>query len=312
MTNGQVIQQDREAFRRHFNRKSYSFKHDLGGHELFDLERLIGLAQRVAERRNSWGPHGDAYWDLGDKKVDSSPHTGPRAMTIASAVEKIGTSQAWIFVKHVEREPGYRELLERCMCDCLELSGREVFRKIKWFEAIVFITSPKRLTPYHIDRECSWLLQIAGQKQLHVFDPDDRVVTPEEELEAYWRGKKRGQYKPELEHRATVYQLVPGEGVHIPVNAPHWIENGDNVSISLNVNFQFKESELGDLYRANYFLRRLGIAPRQPGQGAWRDRCKSALVGLAYSTKRFQSRSLATEMREEKRRIQRLMESRAL
>ena len=307
-----MIEQEREVFQTNFNRKPFTCRHRLAGHELFDLDQLIGLAKRVASRRNAWGPHGDAYWDLGPKEVDDGAHCGPREMSIDAAVRKIESAQAWVFVKHLELEPGYRELLEVCMCDCLEFSGRELFRKIKWFEAILFITSPNRVTPYHIDRECSWLLQIAGQKRAHIFDPDDRKVTPEEELEEYWRGKKRASYKPELEHRARVFSLNPGSGVHIPVNAPHWIENENNVSISLNVNFQFNESELGDLYRANYFLRRFGLSPRRPGTAPWSDHWKRLAVGIAYASKRVYSKPVAKEIRHGKRRIRQLMQERAL
>jgi len=72
--------------------------------------------------------------------------------------------------------------------------------------------------------------------------------------------------------------MRPGTGVHIPVNAPHWLENQNNVSVSLSVNFQFKDSMRANPYRANYLLRRLGLHPTPPGRLPWLDAVKSAAV----------------------------------
>jgi hypothetical protein len=58
--------------------------------------------------------------------------------------------------------------------------------------------------------------------------------------------------------------MRPGMGVHIPVNAPHWLQNGDDISVSLSLNFQFKNPVLGNIYRANYYLRRVGLNPTPP------------------------------------------------
>ena len=129
-------------------------------------------------------------------------------------------------------------------------------------DIIIFVTSPKRVTTYHIDRECNFLLQIRGAKTLHVFDREDREVLSEEEIERFWAVDfNAAVYKPHLQHRAKSYKLVPGMGVHIPVNCPHWVENDDNVSISLSVNFQFKDPLRANTYRANFLLRKLGLRP---------------------------------------------------
>ena len=86
----------------------------------------------------------------------------------------------------MEREAGYGKIMKGCIRNILELSGRELLRKIKWFEAILFITSPNRVTEYHLDREVSWILQIQGDKEIHVFNRADKDIVPDEELEMYW------------------------------------------------------------------------------------------------------------------------------
>ena len=91
-----------------------------------------------------------------------------------------------------------------------------------------------------------------------------------------------------MQSRAKSYVMCPGSGVHIPVNAPHWLENHNNVSISLSVNFQFKDSLKANAYRANFVLRRLGIKPTPPGRSELLDSIKSAAVAPGvWATKTY-------------------------
>jgi hypothetical protein len=87
------------------------------------------------------------------------------------------------------------------------------------------------------------------------------------------------KYKEQYQNRAQECHLVPGNGVHIPVGAPHWVKNGDNVSISLNINVHYHDSVKGNLYRANHFIRKAGINPTPPGQSKAGDAVKRTVVG---------------------------------
>jgi hypothetical protein len=162
------------------------------------------------------------------------------------------------------------------MAELQEFTGLNLEQVMKVQEVILFVTSPKRVTTYHIDRECSLLLQIQGEKRISIFDRNDRAVLTEEEIERFWSVDHNApRYKPELQDHATVYEMRPGIGVHIPVNAPHWVQNGDNISVSLNVNFQYRDTMRANLYRLNFILRKMGIQPTPPGQSLAKDRVKS-------------------------------------
>jgi hypothetical protein len=104
-------------------------------------------------------------------------------------------------------------------------------------------------------------------------------VLPEEEIERFWTIDNNAPiYKPHLQERAITYKMVPGNGVHIPVNCPHWLQNDDNVSVSLSVNFQFKDQLRANAYRANFWLRKLGLKPTPPGISPILDSIKSQAV----------------------------------
>ena len=272
----QLIEGDPRDFREQFNRNPFPVRHQLAGHPLFELPNLMEFARRVAAESPQ-----DMHYDTGDVGINQRwSETARGGLPVDEAISRIREEQAWIFFKWAEKDPEYSALLDNCLGQIQELSGVDLKRVMKVREAIVFITSPNRITTYHIDRECNFLLQIAGSKTINVFDREDRDVLTEEEIERFWSvDNNAARYKEKYQDRAHVFHLQPGEGVHIPVNCPHWLKNEDNVSISLSVNFQYRDSARGNVYRANYALRKLGIRPVPPGRSAWRDAVKKSAVG---------------------------------
>ena len=43
-------------------------------------------------------------------------------------------------------------------------------------EGFIFVSSPGSVTPYHIDPERNFLLQVRGNKTMHMFDGSDRSL----------------------------------------------------------------------------------------------------------------------------------------
>jgi hypothetical protein len=72
--------------------------------------------------------------------------------------------------------------------------------------------------------------------------------------------------------------MRPGTGVHIPLNSPHWLKNGDEISISLSINYQYKDDRRKNIYQANYYLRRAGLKPKPPGSSKLIDHMKASAV----------------------------------
>lgn len=283
-----IFECDPVVFEQNFNRLPHEVHHTLVTNSLFELPALADLARRVASREHPHHPKGDIHID--QKGADANTRFDLRDRTktdVGELVKEIERGQTWIILKHIEREPGYREVFETCISNILRYTGKQILRDIKWFEAILFITSPNRRTEYHIDRECSWLFQIQGCKDIHFFDRNDKDVLPDEELERYWVvDNLAATYKPQYESRALVYRMRPGTGVHSPVNTPHWLQNGDNVSVSLNINFQFHEYAWENLFKANHYLRRAGLTPSSPGTHPLTDRIKSRAYSTAQGIRR--------------------------
>ena len=272
-----LLDADPREFREKFDRHCFEFAHRLAGHPAFELPRLVEMAQRLSTRPD------EVYVDTGEVRVDQRWDQVPKtALPVAEVIKRIEESKAWIIIRRAEQEPEFRVLLERCMAEIGELAGLDLQRLMMVQNAIIFVSSPGRVTSYHIDRECNCILQIRGRKEISIFDREDREVLTEEELERYWAvDNNAALYKEQLQSRATVVQLAPGKAVHVPVTSPHWVKNGPEVSITLSANFQYRDTCRADVYRANYYLRRLGLDPRPPGTSALRDAFKrGALHGM--------------------------------
>lgn len=280
-----------DAFAANFDRKPFAFAHRLADHPLFAPERLLKLAQQMANDPR------DVYFDAGDVRVDQRWDQVPACdLPIDVLLNRIETAGAWVILRRAEADPEYAVLLDACMDEIEDLSGVDLRRVSKLRNAIIFISSPNRISSYHIDRECNCLLQIRGTKTVSVFDRDDRDVLSEAEIERFWTvDNNAAVYKPDFQNRAHVFDLAPGCAVHIPVNAPHWVRNGPEVSVSLSINFHYKDALLADVYRANYWLRRIGLRPAQPRHSHMRDALKSTLYSsarlLSATTRRLLGRA---------------------
>jgi len=236
----------------------------------------LRLAKTVALRP------GDFYSDAGNVRVDQKwgqiPVIELPAEEVIARVEHAG---AWIILKHVEMDPAYAEILDACAQQIRDLAGPKMGPLLKNPEMLIIANSPGRITPFHIDGECNFLLQVQGSKLIRVFNQHDRTVLTEQEIEHFYTNDIfAANYKEGCgDEKATITELTPGKAVHIPVNAPHWVQNGPGVSVSVSVNFELPDWMRADLYRFNSLIRRLGLTPTPPGRSQLRDLVKRSVYG---------------------------------
>jgi hypothetical protein len=175
----------------------------------------------------------------------------------------------------------------------VQLAGEQMRADVTIGETLILISSPNRLTPYHMDAETNFLVQVRGDKWFHVFNHDDRAVVTDLERERYLGGGdiSSAVYKEEKQKTAITYDLHAGYGVHVPTCAPHWVQNKDNVSVAISVNYELRSVErLSRIYRVNQRLRRMGIQPRPPGQSALGDGVKLATASTLFGLRSLMQR----------------------
>lgn len=279
---GTWIDTNNVALEKRYPWQRFSIRHSLANHPALSLERLVDVAREL--------PRDRVEYNLGAVDIGMRPEKVPlNGLTPEETVRRIEDNKSWIVLKYVEELPEYRDLLEQCLAD-IEEHTKRALRGIHAKQAFIFISSPGSVTPYHIDQEHNFLLQIRGQKTMHVWDPDDRVAMPEEAVEATVFGQNAHRNLPWQEsfrERGEAYTLTPGDGVYVPVHSPHWVKNGDAVSISLSITYRSSWSRrYVGLFAINAKLRSLGWRPSAVGKHRVIDAIKHRLVLLLASFRR--------------------------
>ena len=94
-----------------------------------------------------------------------------------------------------------------------------------------------------------------------VFPARDEELVPARKSEEFHNGGHRNLiWQDGFKARGTPFPLAPGEAVHVPVKAPHFVENGPAVSISLSITWRSERSVAeGELHSFNALLRKRGL-----------------------------------------------------
>jgi hypothetical protein len=274
-----LLEADSDLFRRNLNTRSFMFRHNMSAHPLFELPRLATLAERMLGR-------GDAqkFVALGGKdNTFASKFTAmPPQQRLASTVRELAEASAWVKISSANvADAEYAAVLNQALREIEELAGVPLREQITWSTLTVFLASPHVVTPYHIDHESNFLFQISGAKHVSLFDPNDRHLLPEPQIEKFYSGDfQAAQYREEFQGRGIVYSLVPGTVVHNPPLGPHWVRNGEQVSISVSIGFCMRALDRrARVYQVNHYLRKAGMGPTPPGRSVLRDGLKIAGIG---------------------------------
>lgn len=266
---------DRRQMLQDFDRRPFAIEHDLCSHPLLQLPRLIELATTL--------PAASVEYNAGDLLVNQDPSLTPRnGLSIDETLRQIETCRSWMVLKNVQDDPAYSALLDRCL-DQVKPVIEDVAPNMCRRRAFVFVSSPGAITPYHVDFEYNFLLQIRGDKRIKVWAGDDLSVLSEPDRERMVSGGSRNlPYKEEFAEKANTFDLSPGQGVHVPLSSPHWVQVRDEVSISFSVTFLARPGDrIKSIHRVNAFLRRRGIDPTPVGQSRVIDALKFSLHRIA-------------------------------
>jgi hypothetical protein len=259
------------AFRAKFGRAPFLVQHRLAAHSLFALPRLVALAREL--------PAASVEWNAGKVPISLDPaHTPRNGLSPEETIRRIEECSSWLVLKNVERDPAYAALLRACLGE-VGVVAPQLTEGMHGHESFIFISSPGAVTPYHMDPEENFLLQIRGRKTMRIFD---RAVVSAAELERFHKGAHRNlTYRDEYAARAQAYNLMPGLGVHVPVTAPHWVQNGPEVSISYSITFRTKASaRAAHAHQMNGWLRTLGFDTSPVGESVLKDRMKQLALKI--------------------------------
>ena len=260
-----LLQLDRQSLVRDLNTRACFVRHHLTDHPLLQMSQLVELAK--------WLPEKYVRINSGAVPVDATPDQIPETgQTVEDSFRSIENSTTRIMLKGIELHPDYQRLLHDCLGE-IEALGHPSMSGIQSRVGYVFISAPNMTTPYHMDPEINFLLQIRGRKTFFVLPEADRAILSEQDIEDFYTGHHYTlPFPPAAKDRAVPFPMDPGDGVHIPVNNPHWVTTENDVTVSLALTVETVQTQRrGTIYAVNHYLRRLGLRPRPYGQSPVRD-----------------------------------------
>ncbi|MFY7746194.1 MAG: cupin-like domain-containing protein, partial [Erythrobacter sp.] len=208
----------RARFAAHYPEKAHILGHNLTSHPLLEIEALAQLAEKLPIR--------SVEYNRGDLPIGVDGKPGSNGMTIAETIRKVAEAESWAVLKNIEQVPAYEDLLlgllEEIRPEIEAATGAMLTP-----QGFIFVSSPNSVTPYHFDPEHNILLQIRGTKVMTQFPAGDTRFVPDEAHETYHSGGPRElRWDDSFLSHGTEFPLSPGDGLFVPVMAPHFVKNG--------------------------------------------------------------------------------------
>lgn len=265
---------DRVQFRQHFGVRAFLLRHCLATSPLFSIARLANAAELLLT-----SGYGDNFKvNHGTYKTGAQFAEMGAKQKLLTVFDQLPESDSWIRLSDIGKvDPDYREVVRAALQDLEDAYGQPIVSNVTLAGISVFIASPHIVTPYHIDHEANFLCQIAGHKEIYLYDPADRELLPITEIEQFYAGDgTAARYREDMLSRGKRFELAPGLAVHHPSLAPHRVRNGTEVSISVGINFCTRELDSrARVYQVNHLLRKAGFNPAPPGKSSLVDAFKA-------------------------------------
>lgn len=261
---------DNDALRRDFPSKPFAIRHMLANHPLLTLQRIAQLAAELPRDRIEYNG-GDAAISQDPDKVRSIE------LDPVEVVQQIQTAGAWMVLKRIESSPEYRRLLEDCLLSVARARGFKTLAEADFqqIEGFLFVSSPNSTTPFHLDSEDNFFVQIHGEKFFRIYDNEDRTIADDDAIEHSLTKHRNLRYDESFRPRGVEFHMFGGDGCYVPYKWPHWVRTANEYSISMAITWRSKAVHRDiDLQFFNSMLRGIGLPQSAPGKNPALDAVK--------------------------------------
>ncbi|MCD7058382.1 cupin-like domain-containing protein [Pelagibacterium xiamenense] len=270
----ELLRAERSAFETLFPNKPFRITHGLENDPRLTLDAILDLVKSL--------PGDRIEYNSGKAAVSQDPDATPLVdLSPEEIVKRVETAGAWMVLKQVETHPDYKALLEDALLSVARAQGFSSLRAAGFsdIQGFVFVSSPNSTTPFHLDSEDNFFVQIHGDKQFNIYDNDDRSIANEDQIEHCITKHRNLKFEERYEAKGMHNDLKPGEGVFVPYLWPHYIKTRETYSISVAITWKTRAVRRRNrLYVANAMLRDRGFAQKAPGVNPGWDALKVAFI----------------------------------
>jgi hypothetical protein len=243
---------------RAFGRENLVFQHGLHQRPMFDDEGLARLLDQYPRDQLGVFTMGE------DPKAWTTWRKGAAGnLTGDQLLEAAHAGRIWLNLRRTnDFVPDYAALCDEIFAEKeARVPGLKTFKR----DLGMLISSANAQVFYHLDVPLVSLWQIRGQKKVWVYPVADPYVG-ELALEKIVLRETAEQFAfdPAWDAGAQAYDLTPGTMVTWRQNAPHRIENGPMLNVSISIEFMTPPALMraNVIYANGVLRRRLGAKPR--------------------------------------------------
>lgn len=251
------------------------------GHELH--ERAMFSDDALARLLDAYPRSNLGVFTMGDGSM--ARHTwragAAEGLSGAQLLEAVKTSRLWLNLRAVDRfVPEYKALSDELFADLDARLGEESRTR----DLGLLISSPGAQVFYHLDAPLVSLWQLRGRKRMWVYPVEAPYVTANDIERIVLREQAEElPFDDRWDAGAEVVDLGPGEMATWPHNAPHRVENGAMLNVSLSVEFMTATAyrRVNQIYANGLLRRKLGLRPGMSRDGGPASYAKRALTKAA-------------------------------
>ena len=223
-----------------FTKANLSFRHRLHERPLASDEGLADILDRYPRERLGVFTMGEdpVAWRSWRRGVAGE-------LSGAEILAAVKAGRIWLNLRAVnQHDDAYAEVADAVFGEVEAATGQRTLKR----DVGLLISSPHVQVFYHLDVPLVMLWQLRGSKTVWLYPPKAPFVD-EAQIERIVL-KETGEqfdYDPAWDAHANRVTLRPGDMVTWPQNAPHRIENGGMMNVSLSMEFMTPQA----LMRAN-------------------------------------------------------------
>ena len=239
-----------------FQKKVIAFRHSLHERTMFSDEGLAAILDRYPREAMGVFTMGEDLEDWQSWRRGSA-----RGLSGDQLLAAVQEGRLWLNLRHANTH--LTEFADLCD-EIADEKERALRTRILNRDLGLLISSPGARVFYHLDVPYSSLWQVRGRKQIWFYPRTEPYVDPAW-LERCVLGAAEGQmpFRPEWDNGAQTRILLPGDMVTWPQNAPHRVDNGPMMNVSVSMEFLTPQARVrANLLHANGLLRQgIGVEP---------------------------------------------------
>lgn len=276
------------------DQEAFKFQHKLMGHPALSLENLARVIPALPKQQVMYSKE---LLDT-DADFETTFRRRPKDQTIEETIENIRHKNSYIMVSSPEVDTSFAPVYADLLNDVNKLiNKRGVGKHAIDPKLYLFIASPNSVTPFHLERYSTFLMQFRGSKEVSVFPQWGEHVVSAASREGYVAyADTHLPWSEDKNQHASKFNFKPGEALHIPFVAGHHVKNGaDDVSISMSIIFNTAQTAawrkaLVFNHASRKMLARIGMRPSPVGKNALLDHSRARLLPIAQRAIKFLKR----------------------